>query len=237
MIPRTRRSWHALVRASFVFAVVALFALPAPSAFAGRLFVSGHDADAHCSAADLPQGQCHFVAVSVGYVRAAAPNPSRPLLLLDCTPQRSLQAAINLGLGPQSATTMCPSKTVGFKNEPLTTDRYSAIIVGSSGDMVNINTTNTTPDSVAVNARAGDISAFFNAGGGVLAFAGDFNADGVDAPQAGEPTLHPHARRFRSGVPGPPPGRSGAVRRHQLLSDAQLLRGAAGQQRAAGRRA
>ena len=83
MTPRTRRSWHALARASFVTAVVALFVLPAPSAFAGRLFVTGHDADAHCSSADVPQGQCHFVAASVGYVRAAAPNPNRPLLLLE----------------------------------------------------------------------------------------------------------------------------------------------------------
>jgi hypothetical protein len=182
MTIRTRRSWHALVRASFVIAMVALFALPAPSAFAGRLFVSGHDADAHCSAADLPQGQCHFVAASIAYVRATAPNPTRPLLLLDCTADRALQRAINTGLGPQSAVTMCPSKTLGFRNEPMTADRYSAIIVGSSGDMLNIGTINTTPDSVAINARAGDISAFFNEGGGVLAFAGDFNADGEDSP-------------------------------------------------------
>ena len=181
MTDRTRRSWHALVRASFVIAVVALFALPAPSAFAGRLFVTGHDADAHCSSADIPQGQCHFVATAVSYVRAAAPNPSRPLLLLDCTAERALQTAINTGLGPQSGITMCPSKTLAFKSERLTTDRYSAIIVGSSGDMLNINTRQTTPDSVAVNARSSDIASFFNEGGGVLAFAGDFNADGDDA--------------------------------------------------------
>jgi hypothetical protein len=181
MTLRTRQSWHALVRASFVIAMVALFALPAPSAFAGRLFVTGHDADAHCSAADLPQGQCHFVAAAISYVRATAPNPSRPLLLLDCTAERALQTAINTGLGPQAGVTMCPSRTLAFRSEPLTTDRYSALIVGSSGDMLNINTRQTTPDSVAINARSSDVARFFNEGGGVLAFAGDSNADGDDA--------------------------------------------------------
>jgi hypothetical protein len=178
----TRNSRHALLRAILACATVALFAiLPAP-AFAGRLFVTGHDADAHCASADPPQGQCHFVAAAVSYVRAVAPNPAKPLLLLDCTATRELQEAVNASVGPQSATTMCPSKTAAFKSEPLTTDRYSAILVGSSGDMLNINSINTTPDSVAINARAGDISTFFNAGGGVLAFAGDFNADGLDSP-------------------------------------------------------
>jgi hypothetical protein len=187
MTPRKRLSRHALLRAALASAVIALFALLPSSAFAGRLFVSGHDADAHCASAgrpqdDLPPGQCHFVTVAVNYVRGSAPNPAKPLLLLDCTSERQLQKAVNAALGPQSATTMCPSKTAAFKTEPLTTDRYSAIVVGSSGDMLNINAINTTPDSVAINARAGYIATFFNAGGGVLAFAGDFNADGLDSP-------------------------------------------------------
>jgi len=161
-----------------------LLALAAtPPAFAGRMLVTGHDADAHCANADPPQGQCHFVGATINYVRATAPNPARPLLLLDCTSTRELQDAVNLALGPQSGTTMCPAKTAAFKSEPLTADRYSAIVLGSSGDLMNINALSTTPDSIAVNARAADIGTFFNEGGGVLAFSGGVNADGVDAPE------------------------------------------------------
>jgi hypothetical protein len=172
-------------RALLIALTVALLALPAGTAWGGRLFATGHDADSHCVSplsGDTPQGQCHFVAVAVNYVRASAPTPSRPLLLLDCTRNNQLRLAINTALGPTSSTTMCPSTDADFRRTNLSTASYSAIVVGSSGDMININSINTTPDSVAINARAGDFSAFFNQGGGVLALSGDYNADGVDVP-------------------------------------------------------
>lgn len=172
-----------LLRVSLLRALVAallgLLALSVSPAWAGRLLVTGHDADSHCAGADPPLGQCHFVTAAVNYVRAGAPDSTKPLLLLDCTSQHFLAEAIARGLGPGvPSTTICPHSDPAFKTEPFTTSRYSAIVVGSSIDQLNINSTATTPDSVAINARAGDVSAFFNAGGGVLAFAGDVNGDG-----------------------------------------------------------
>jgi hypothetical protein len=161
--------------------VTACAALAPSPALAGRLLATGHDADSHCSHADDPQGQCHFVAVAVGYVRAGAPNPGKPLLLLDCTPEKSLALAINSALGPTASVTMCPRQDPAFRTESLTTSRYSAIVVGSSPDMINIDRQGTTPDSTSINARSKDIASFFNDGGGVLAFSGDVNGNGDPA--------------------------------------------------------
>jgi hypothetical protein len=164
-------------------AFLIVLALPASSAWAGRVLATGHDADSHCSEADPPFGQCHFVAVAVNYARGGAPTPSRPLLLLDCTSQHFLAVAIARGLGPGiPSTTICPHSDPGFRSEPLSISRYSAIVIGSSIDQLNINATETTPDSVAISARASDITAFFNAGGGILAFSGDVNGDGLPSP-------------------------------------------------------
>jgi hypothetical protein len=181
----TRRSHLPRVSSlrALVVALLVLLALPASPASAGRLLATGHDADSHCSDADIPHGQCHFVAAAVNYVRGGAPVPGRPLLLLDCTPQHFLAVAISRALGPGvPSTTLCPHTDSAFKTDPLSASRYSAIIVGSSVDQLNIGAVETTPDSVAISARAADISAFFNSGGGVLAFSGDFNGDGNPSP-------------------------------------------------------
>jgi hypothetical protein len=154
-------------------AIIVLLALPAP-VFAGRIVATGHDADSHCSGYDAPSGQCHFVAVAVNYVRGGAPTPNRPLLLLDCsTPSRIQTALNNAGLGSITGNqVICPSANVAaFNATAFTTSSYSAILVGSSGDQTSV------ADSAALNARSGDIASFFNAGGGILAFAGDFNGD------------------------------------------------------------
>jgi hypothetical protein len=63
-----------------VVVLLAVALLPAAPASAGRLLVTGHDADLHC--ADGGQ-QCHFVKVALDYVRGGAPNPSAPVLVLD----------------------------------------------------------------------------------------------------------------------------------------------------------
>jgi hypothetical protein len=161
-----------LVRYALLAAILALLALPAP-ALAGRIVATGHDADSHCSGYDAPSGQCHFVAVAVNYVRGGAPTPSRPLLLLDCSPSGRIQAALNnAGVGSGTNQVVCPSANVAaFNAIALTTSSFSAILVGSSGDQTSV------ADSAALNARSGDIASFFNAGGGILAFAGDFNGD------------------------------------------------------------
>ena len=66
----------------------------------------------------------------------------------------------------------CPTANLAaFNAIPLTTQRYSAIIVGSSIDAISV------ADSAALIARKNDIANFFNQGGGIFALAGDSNGD------------------------------------------------------------
>ena len=154
-----------------VATAAAMLALPG-QAFGGRLVATGHDADSHCSGYDN-NGQCHFVQVAVGYVRGGAPVPSRPLLVLDCSPGGNVSKALaNAAVpgGPHQA--VCPSANVAaFNALRLTTATFSAMVVGSSLDALSLT------DTAAINARKADIATFFNAGGGILAFAGDSNGD------------------------------------------------------------
>ena len=159
-------------------AVVAL-ALPS-SASAGRLIATGHDADSHCSGFDGP-GQCRFIQVAVNYVRGGAPTPSRKMLVLDCSSggnvARALVAASVGGLHE----VVCPSANIAaFNALRLTTANYSAMIVGSGGDAINLGSS--TADSAALTARRADIAAFFNQGGGIFALAGDIQGDDPTDP-------------------------------------------------------
>ncbi len=59
--------------------------LPAAAAQAGRLITTGHDADLHCGGGGISpfSAQCHFVEVATNYVRGGAPDPTKPVLVLD----------------------------------------------------------------------------------------------------------------------------------------------------------
>ena len=132
MSVRTTVGWHRAVASASLAAVLVVLAVPS-QALAGRLIATGHDADSHCSGYDN-SGQCHFMQVALGYVRGGAPNPAKPLLLLDCSPTTRLATAVsNAGAGAGHVT-ICPSTNPGFPAEPFSTSRYSAIVVGSSGD-------------------------------------------------------------------------------------------------------
>jgi hypothetical protein len=168
--PRAAR--RVLLAAAVVLAALAL--LPS-TAMAGRLVATGHDADSHCSGYDN-SGQCHFIATAVNYVRAGS---TKPMLYLDCSTAQRVKLAVTNALGAavaNSSNTICPTAP-GFAGEDLS--RYSAIIVGSSLDQINIGGSATTPDSNAIAARKGAIETFFNAGGGIFALAGDVNGDGL----------------------------------------------------------
>ena len=180
-------------RARLVISVAALafFALPVSSALAGRLIVTGHDQDEHCTAnGPGPEGGCHFVKVAVDFVRGGAPDPSKPVLVLDRDPSggtslevvTALDNAYGMGVVP---TQVVDPRSAQFASLPITTSSFSAIVVASDntcgGCDLNTNDAgdpNVTPDSDAINARAGDIGNFFNAGGGILAFAGATHGDG-----------------------------------------------------------
>jgi hypothetical protein len=153
-----------------VAAAAVLLALPG-QASAGRLVATGHDADSHCSGYD-GGGQCHFVQVAAGYVRGGAPVPSRPLLVLDCSPGGNVSKALANAAVPGPHQVVCPTANpAAFSGLPLTTASFSGLVVGSSIDALSL------ADTAAINARKADIATFFNQGGGILAFAGDVNGD------------------------------------------------------------
>jgi hypothetical protein len=162
----------------FVLAfLVTLAVLPVASASAGRLVATGHDADSHCSGQDFTSGQCHFIQVAINYVRGGAPSPGRPLLLIDCSgPGYVATAVANAGAGT-GHTTMCPSTNPsGFAGTRFSVSQFSAVVVGSSGDMIS------DADSNALTARKSEIEAFFNAGGGIFALSGASSGDDPGDP-------------------------------------------------------
>ena len=160
--------------------LVAFLALGPGSASAGRLLVTGHDADLHCSGG---APQCHYVRQAVSYVRAGAPDPSKPVLVLDRLDLDlvvSLDSAFGAGVVPR---VVMDPRSPQFASAPLTTSRYSAILIASDINCggCDLNEFDSTPDSDAITARKADIAAFFNAGGGVYANAGATHGDGDPA--------------------------------------------------------
>jgi hypothetical protein len=157
--------------------------MPAAPAFAGRLLVTGHDADLHCAGGGQ---QCHFVKVALDYVRAGAPNPDAPVLVLDRL-DLDLSRALDtpeVG-GPGAVPRVVIDPRAELASHPLTTDRYSAIAIASDTSCggCDLNELFTragadTPDSDAINARTPDIQAFFNAGGGIYVNSGAEHANG-----------------------------------------------------------
>src|SRR3954454_19249522 len=154
-------------------ALAALLAslLVAAPAMAGRLVATGHDADLHCSGG--AKQQCHYVNVAVTWVRAAAPDRNKPVLVLDNGTEvgTALDNAFGRGVVPR---TVVDPATPAFTSTPLSPASFSAIIVASDTTCggCDLNTSTTTPQSDAIKARAGDIAAFFNGGGGIFALAG-----------------------------------------------------------------
>ena len=175
-LPRLRRRW---VLAATT--VVAMLALPV-SAQAGRLIVTGHDADGHCirdSVTSGAPGGCAFVAAGVNWVRAAAPDPSKPVLILD-RGALDLKNTVDkmVAAGASVPYQVVEPRSPEFAGLRLRPDTYSAILIASSKDDPNdptpqdLNEFDSTPDTDAINARAADIATFFNAGGGIAVMSG-----------------------------------------------------------------
>jgi hypothetical protein len=154
-----------------LLAILAFALIPVASASAGRMIVTGHDADFHCRGG----AQCHFVKTATDWVRAGAPDPTKPVLILD-TDDLDFPTAltnVNTQFGENIPNVVMDPKSLQFAAEPLTTASYSAILVASDTTCGGCDLNqNNTEDSDAINARTADIQAFFNAGGGVYANAG-----------------------------------------------------------------
>jgi len=162
-------------------ALLLMVVLPASSASAGALWVTGHDQDFHCDGSDAgTSGDCHYDLVAFGYVRSKAPDPTRKVLVLDNGGLNADHTATGLGVPHDTVDPSSPA----FATTPINVATYSAIVIASDASCGGCDLNGTpsgtsqTPDSDAINARAAEIATFFNAGGGVLAFAGADHGDG-----------------------------------------------------------
>jgi hypothetical protein len=201
-----------------LLAALTLVLLPTATASAGRLIVTGHDADFHCAGGGP---QCHFVEVAVKYVRDGAPNPALPVLVLDNGDPElgglqmvgALDSAFGAGVVQR---VVVDPRSVEFATTPLTTDRFSAILIASDQTCggcdlnIPIEGGSETPDSDAINARAGEIASFFNTGGGIYATRAPHMAMATRSP-APTPTIPSRPcpsveRRCRRRSPSPRPG-------------------------------
>ena len=178
---------------------VALVLLGASPASAGRLLITGHDADLHCAGG----AGCNYVRVAVKYVRGGAPQPDKPVLILD-RGARQMVTALDAAFPTRVPRRVMDPRSTEFARAPLTTDRYSAMVVASDTTCggCDLNEASSAPDSRAINARKGDIADFFNAGGGIYANAGGLRGDGdptvpdvyydfLPLPAGGEPVTGP----------------------------------------------
>lgn len=172
-------------------AIPVALAVAAP-AQAGRLVATGHDADHHCSGRDAKPGHCTFFAKSLNYVRAGAPDPSKPVLVLD-RGALDVVTTMDKAYGPGAVPrVVIDPRSEEFVTAPINTGLYSAVVIASSrpeGDHdpipQDLNDRQTPTDSVAILARAQDLQAFYNQGGGIYAGAGNEYGDGPDDPYYG----------------------------------------------------
>jgi hypothetical protein len=157
--------------------LVASLALPAP-AFAGRLIVTGHDADRRCALLDQ---QCGFLKATLGYVRETAPARRKPILVLD-RGAKQLASAIRKawgGSGYGRVAAAPPMRVVdprssAFARMKIDVKRYSVIAIASDSSCGGCDLE--APDADAIWKRKAVIQKFLNQGGGIFAGAGGANA-------------------------------------------------------------
>jgi hypothetical protein len=198
-------------RLAIAVALVAGLALcgTGTAARAGNLWLTGHDADKHCAKYGE---QCHHVGVALDFARTGAPDPTRPLLFLDkegktwkfglrgAAANSEAKAANGVeGRGKEFPSEVVDPSGPRFATLQLSTRTYSAIVIASDATCDNDCNLNVgrgdTPDSDAINKRSKDIADFFNAGGGLVYFAGGDNRDvyyrSVPIPTSALPVQRP----------------------------------------------
>ena len=181
--------------------------VPAP-ALAGRLIVTGHDADRRC--VQLGQ-QCSFLKAALKYVRETAPAASKPILVLDRGPKQ-LAASIRKAWGGSSyaevAATAPPMRIVdprssAFARLAISTKRFSAVAIASDASCGGCDLE--AADAAAIAKRTRVLQKFMNAGGGIYAGAGGVNATAyysfMPIPAPGPPSdgpfeLTPYGKRI-----------------------------------------
>ena len=132
--------------------------------------------------------QCHYVEVAVRYVRGGAPDPSLPVLVLD-SGGLQMNQALDDAFGAGGSAPGRDRPALGRVRERAhrhgSLQRHPDRLRFTWGGCdLNLPTPegNETPDSDAINARAADIGAFFNAGGGIFAASGPRRRQRRDGP-------------------------------------------------------
>ncbi len=145
---------------------------------AGNIFLTGHDYDFHCAFA---AAQCNSIGIAVSFAASGAPDPTKPILVLDkggltgevaTSLNTALAKAHNTIQGAGNAfnfVVMDPT-SAAFAAAVLTPSNFSAIVIASDSSCGGCDLT--LADLTAINARTADITSFFNAGGGLVYLAG-----------------------------------------------------------------
>lgn len=142
-------------------------------AFAGSIFISGHDPDFHASAGHNAAGAQNLINLSLAFARDGS---TLPVLFLQSNTSNVLlgdhvdseQGLLNSGYS--AAATPGTHYVMLDANSFATADLslYSALFLPSDHGG-----TLTEDDLLAVNARSDDLITYLNAGGGLVAFAED----------------------------------------------------------------
>jgi len=165
------------IRACAAVAVAALMVAATP-AWSGSIFLTGHDPDFHASSSsgENPAGAQHINQVAIGFVNDPAFNPfvsaTSKFLFVESNPvlvpgghKRGVQGITASGFTAGMDFDLHTAATLGTALDLLGTV-YSAIVVASDfGGLL------TQAELDILNARAGDIIDFLNAGGGLYAMA------------------------------------------------------------------
>ena len=137
--------------------------LPDPQRRQCHELLTGHDADLHCRNTGE---QCSHIGVAIDFARRGAPDPTRPILVLDASDQDLVRAlaqpaarARNTVEGPGQRFPMVVQDPTypTFQTLVLTTRNFSAIAIASDSTCggCDLNTgVGSTPHSDAINAPA-----------------------------------------------------------------------------------
>jgi hypothetical protein len=142
---------------------------------AGRLIVTGHDADRRCAQLGT---ECGFLKAALKYVRESAPAPKKPLLVLDRGPKQlavSIRKAWNTGYsynGPQLK--VVDPRSAAFRKLAIDVTRYSAIAIASDSACGGCDLE--APDDSAIWKRKKVLQKFLSDGGGMYVGAGGTNS-------------------------------------------------------------
>src|SRR4051794_8252866 len=152
-----------------------LLVLPS-SALAGRLIVTGHDADRRCALLDQ---QCGFLKTSIKYVRETAPARKKPVLVLD-RGSKQLAAAIKKAWSTSYGAYNGPKlvvvdpRSAAFRKLSLDVGKWSTIAIASDSSCGGCDLEK--PDADALRGRRKALQYFLTRGGGMYVGAGGSNA-------------------------------------------------------------